>query len=143
MLRHLHINWVAWYAVAVHLVWGLGLLLSDKVAKITAIAALSYGQYTVALLMIGAALTASLSMTKYDNTRVGLTLLLPQQILLMISAGGAIVASIHGVYPDGYVSTSLFITTDQSPVVLTAVFHTLAILDKYRIHLPWRNGNSE
>jgi hypothetical protein len=55
-------------------------------------------------------------------------LMVPQQFLLFISAGGAIQAMVEGQFADGTIRSVYFLLADQSPAVLAAIGHTLAIV---------------
>lgn len=54
--------------------------------------------------------------------------LVPQQLLLLISAGGAVAAISAGMYADGTIRSRAFIAVDQVPAILTALCHTMAIV---------------
>ena len=54
--------------------------------------------------------------------------LIPQQMLLYLSAGGAFHAIWNSHYADGTIRPVAFILTDQILVILLAVFHSWALL---------------
>ena len=54
--------------------------------------------------------------------------LIPQQFLLLVSAGGGVTAAALGHYADGTVRPWEFILGDQLPVILVAFLYTTAIL---------------
>jgi hypothetical protein len=57
-----------------------------------------------------------------------LLFLVPQQILLFLSAGSSFKAIWQGHFADGVVRSHAFIMADQAPVILIAFFHAWAII---------------
>ncbi len=126
------IYWIFWLAVATHLVWGALLLFtSDGAAWVTSInhtISLGFNRFTLGTVYILASVCSVyglLSSTKYRMLVMG-----PQQCLLLLSALGNCVAISHSAFADGVVRPWEFIMADQSPSVLLAVFHTLALLEE-------------
>ncbi len=65
----------------------------------------------------------------WARQRIGTLLsLLPQQLMLYVSAGGAAQAIYHARFADGVERTQAFLVVDQIPLVLVAIFHTWAII---------------
>lgn len=62
--------------------------------------------------------------------------LIPQQVLLFMSAAGGITAAIRGHYADGVARPWQFIIGDQLPVILVALLYTTAILIAGRARRP-------
>ena len=121
------------YAICLHLIWAVLLIGDHAVKKITAVAAFTVYVYypwgaiafwLVAVLAIVGLLTPG---------RWGVVLMLPQQCMLFLSAGGALAAMWAAHFPDGYVASRAFIAADQSPAVLIAILHTWAIVQQMRI----------
>lgn len=116
------------YAVALHLAWAVILLIDHSAVNATAVhalhrwIALPWLPASVAL----AALCAVCAMAW--NSRWTLVLLLPQQILLMMSAAGAVEAIWLSQFADGVIRARAFIAADQLYSVLAAMGHTLAII---------------
>jgi hypothetical protein len=54
--------------------------------------------------------------------------LVPQQFVLLLSTWGILNSLRLGVFGDGTVRTSAFLTADQSPVLLLTIFHTWAMV---------------
>jgi hypothetical protein len=82
---------------------------------------------TEGLLLILAATMACLGFrmkNKIDNV----LMLLPQQLLLYLSAGGAIEAIWRGHFADGVERSHAFLLVDQCPLVLIAFFHSWALM---------------
>lgn len=116
------------YAVALHLAWAVILLFDHSATNATALHALH--RY-IALpflppVIAGAALVAAYAM--WSNSSWTLVLLLPQQILLMMSAAGAVEAIWLSQFADGVIRARAFIAADQLYSVLAAIGHTLAII---------------
>lgn len=55
-------------------------------------------------------------------------MLMPQQLLLYMSAGGAAEAILTGHFADGVIRSRAFLLADQCPMVLIAIFHTWAMM---------------
>jgi hypothetical protein len=125
------------YAVVLHLVWAGMLLVDDQVSTVTAIASLRYVfPFPIAIpIMIWCALSAFSAFYVRDGY-VAAGLMVPQQFLLFISAGGAIQAMVEGQFADGTIRSASFLIADQSPAVLAAIGHTLAIIATARAE--WR-----
>ena len=78
------------------------------------------------ILMTGAAMAVSGFFARRKvNT---LLLLIPQQLLLWLSAGGAFQAIWLGHFADGVQRSHAFILVDQCPTILIAIFHSWAML---------------
>jgi hypothetical protein len=116
------------YAVVLHLIWAGMLIIDDQVSTVTAIAAIRYVfPFPVAIpIMIWCALSA-FSAFYARNGYLAASLMVPQQFLLFVSAGGAVQAMAEGQFADGTIRSVFFLVADQSPAVLAAIGHTLAI----------------
>ena len=124
------IKWIIHYAISVHLVWGAVILLRGP-------------QNTAPTWLIGqwlkndagwaylAAAGAALAAFMVKDRMIGLGLCLPQQALLLLSAGGSLACVLRGAYADGSQRPWPFILVDQSPNILVAVFHSLALLEVF------------
>lgn len=131
--RRVHISAVIAYAICLHALWAALLITDQSVKKITAIASLT--QYVTypwgAALFFTVAALACVGLFA-QGRRVRLLLLLPQQAILFLSAGGAMEAIWVSHFPDGYVASRAFIAADQFPAILVAIAHTWAILQQVR-----------
>ena len=129
-------NFLIWYCCILHLVWGTLILIDPSTINITAIHSISRLITNPILLgssCILCAILAIIGMTKkFHKTFWGLTLMLPQQLILMESLIGAIIAISHSTFADGVVRPRAFIACDQAPAILAAILHTIAIIE---IHL--------
>lgn len=117
------------YAVALHLTW-TGILLFDKSAlTATPVAAIYLYVHPPAFLItiiFSAAVCATVGLVA--RTRWVAIFLLPQQILLMMSAAGAVEAIWLGHFADGVIRSRAFLACDQIYSVLAAIGHTIAIM---------------
>ena len=126
--------WMVYYAVLLHGIWAVMLLFSDEPFGSTPLHTLFFGHRFVTAAVLLAASVLAVRGIRRRGTRAGWLLLLPQQVLLMISAIGGIVAAILGHYADGVSRPGLFIAADQLPGVVAALCHTFAIIDLHRRH---------
>lgn len=115
-----------------HMLWAGLLLFSDSPKDVTAIYALSKlypNRFGLAIILIAVASCATYALLRHSGS-VGsrVVLLLPQQILLAISAVGAVRAMALGHYADGVARSHVFLIADQSPAVLALVIHSATIL---------------
>ena len=125
MSRH----WIIWYAVAMHALWALALLMDARAAMCTGVhslAALFRDRWLLTLVLLAAS-GATIWGHFHQVSRVWLCI--PQQFLLMVTALGAVGAIMRQSFADGVPRPAAFIFADQLPAVLAAVFHTLALLD--------------
>lgn len=125
--------WLFWYAVGIHLSWGLILLGSDAAASATPVYTLvSHAerlQLPLPWLLFVASALAICGLTYAKSPYATVLCLLPQQGAIVVTAGGALTAALSGHYPDGVARPWAFILADQIPSILIAIFHTLAMLD--------------
>jgi hypothetical protein len=126
---------IVYFASALHIVWGGLLLFSADPIGTTAIYGLVVslgGQHIAALLLLGTAALA-LAAVRIGRARwpLGLLFSLPQQVLLIISAGYAIQAMVLGHFADGVERPHAFIIADKASIVLLAALHSLALVETF------------
>ena len=119
--------WVVYMAVALHLVWGVLFLVSGEALGSTPAAALL--RLTGSPILAGVLCLAGAAIAIYGERRRDWWALLPQQALLVLSAVGSLEAVIGGHYADGVPRPVVFILSDQLPMILGALFHTLVLVD--------------
>lgn len=122
------------YAIILHYVWAVTLLIDGNAAAVTATSGL-YGRFDrlVPYFLLFVATSAWLSITRPRISLWPVLLIIPQQIALMLSAYAAIDAMVSSRFADGIQRPHAFIVADQCPAVLIMVFHTVAVLhDAYR-----------
>jgi hypothetical protein len=123
-------------ATLLHVVVGLMLLTDAAAARSTGPAAIAdlFGSTLAGILMLTAsALALIVIFRRVESARWSLLLLLPQQALLYLAAWGGLQAILEGQYADGVTRPYTFILTDQLPMMLFALIHTIAVLE-----IPWQ-----
>lgn len=129
MFRNRLISIMVIYAVALHLLWATLLLIDTNALNATALHAVQYYITSVSWLitiLVTAAMMALIGL--FTRSPWIVLFLIPQQIILMMSAAGAIEAMWLGQFADGVLRPQAFIIADQSPTVLAAIGHTVAII---------------
>jgi hypothetical protein len=133
--------WIIWYAVALHALWGVLLLVDAPAVGATPLSV--YRALPRVAVATGLLLAAALAVYGSTGTRGPATLrvlaLMPQQGLLSVSAMASVVAVAAGRYGDGLARPRLFIMADQAPIILTMLLHTVAVV---AVHMP-RPGHDE
>lgn len=120
-----------WFAVGLHLVWSVLLLISPAPERATAVYALSMlfpNRFGLVVILVTVATCALYGLFKQSSGVTDRVLLLaPQQLVLGVSAAGAIGAMVLGHFADGTVKPSAFIIVDQAPAVLALLVHSASI----------------
>jgi hypothetical protein len=117
------------YCVILHLGWAVGLLLDPSAVYTTPV----YSLYQVfgappMLSFVLALVALAAGVAVIGRSPWAVLLMLPQQILLMISADGVLLAIWHSAYADGVERSRAFIAVDQWGVIIAAIFHPVAML---------------
>lgn len=126
--RNHYISIMVMYAISLHLVWSGILLFDDAATNATALNALFryiHSPYLLSFVIFTAATSAFFGLFLESSWLV--ILLLPQQVLLMMSAAGATEAIWLAQFADGVIRPRAFIAADQLYSVLAAIGHTAAI----------------
>jgi hypothetical protein len=114
-------------------IWGVLLLLNQDIGYITALAVniqkLNLSEPVLGIIMIIAAALA-FSRTIWNTPHWNILWFIPQQLLLVSSAIGALESAWHGYYPDGTLKHGMFIFADQLPIILLAVKYSYLITRK-------------
>lgn len=117
------------YAVALHWTWAAILLFDSDATHATALNAVFRYIYPEALLITVLSTAASAALCGLIlRSPWSLLLLLPQQVILMMSAAGAIEAMWNMQFADGVIRPMAFIAADQIYSVLAAIGHTAALI---------------
>jgi len=119
------------YAAILHLVWATTFYINEAAGNGTGLHAVSLLVPVAGLLPLLILASIAALIGAFFNFPGSHYLLLPQQVLLLISATGAITAMWLGHFADGVERSHAFIIADQAYVVLTAVSHTLALVFYY------------
>lgn len=121
------------YAVALHFIWAICLFVNPNVLHITAMGTyLDYFSPTtphatlLGILFCVVAILAVVGLFVKDKLS-RLLLMIPQQMMLVISAAGALQAMISGSFADGVIRTHSFLIADQLPAILVATGHFIAV----------------
>lgn len=120
---------IIWYASLLHAIWAVLLSVSPLAAHstpVSVVVTLLGGRWPAVAALAVSGLLAVL----VTRARTGLAplLLVPQQIMLLMSAAAGIYAAVMGHYADGVPRAWEFILGDQSPVILVAFLYTTALL---------------
>jgi hypothetical protein len=119
------------FAICMHLVWGICILINPAIVGVTGIHTLSYivDDATIlgAILIVVAGLATIGIMQK---SLFAFVLLLPQQAVLFISSWGALVAMVTGQFADGVARPHTFLITDQCHLLICATLHFIAAMRK-------------
>lgn len=125
-------RWVLWYGVAVHILWGWLLLVSQAPVHTTPLGLFAGApRWLVAPLMLAAAASAVAGLMQHAPGLRSLCLLLPQQGLLLLTAWSASGAVLASAYADGVLRSRAFIAADQMPIVLVVVVHSAALIEMH------------
>lgn len=115
-------------AVLLHLVWAVALFIDPSGVGATAASAL-HRWIPLPWLPWVIVTCAFMALTALSTRPLWFVLLLvPQQILLMMSASGAVDAIWLGQFADGVVRTRAFLVVDQSYSIVIMLGHTAAII---------------
>lgn len=121
---------IIWYVIAVNVVRGVLLLFSKEPANITTIhtvVSLDLASVRgIGVLFLSVACLAMQGL--FIPGKAAIPFLLPQGMVLLLSAIGAMRAMFLGTYADGVVRTPLFIMADQCPAVIVAFLYWLLLL---------------
>jgi hypothetical protein len=129
-VKRIRPSWIIWYAVLLHMLWGILLVASPAPYGATAMHVYaSVPRVALAGVLFLASGLAAWAITWPQPSWKTLAALLPQQALLTISAYAALLAAAEAHYGDGVIRPRLFILADQAPVILTMVLHTVAIVE--------------
>lgn len=127
-----------WTAIILHLIWVTLLVIPGTRAgnstPVHEVVVLAGGELPAAAALATVALAALYGTTRSMSARSKILLVLPQQLLLGISAAGAILAMYHSHYADGVMRSGTFIVADQLAIVLAWLSHTAAVLFLVLIH---------
>jgi hypothetical protein len=118
------------YAILLHLIWAISLIADPAAGNATAVHTLLNFVPTVAAIIIYF-LVADLAIAGLfcrKSSFIKSLCLLPQQFIMMISAGGSLWSMWLGQFADGVQRSHAFLIADQAPAVIAALLHTYAII---------------
>ena len=125
--------WIIFYAIIIHLAWGIVLVVDNVPLHTTAIDSvfrIFSSPGTAGIAYIVASLAAIVAMFR-PATLKNLLLIIPQQYFLMLSAFSAMGCISRSAFADGIVRSRAFIFVDQLPIIVAAVLHTCALCEIY------------
>jgi hypothetical protein len=125
---------ILWFAVFTHMLWGILLLFDPRAEWVTALsftASLIPGDAVEPWLYISVSVLSAVSLLRNKIDLTDLSIMIPQQFILYLSAGGAIKAIMSSSFADGVVRPWAFIAADQSPYIFMAIIHTMAMIYPY------------
>jgi hypothetical protein len=127
-------KYVVLLASVLHLMWAALLVVDSAAERSTPvhIVSLVFGgpTRTAVVLVVVATLAMIFPFLRHRVTNHALALMLiPQQMVLLLSAGNGIRATAISHYADGVGRPWAFILADQLPVILLAVLYSVAVLE--------------
>lgn len=135
-------KWIIWVAIILHYLWGILLVIDPfrSASMATNISGvdrwLPFEGLAVGLLFIVVATMALYGMWTFSRFNIkSMLLMLPQQLLMIVSAGASIEVIIQ-VAKTGYHTLGAPVTIEytiaiMSTTVVLAILHNIAILEKY------------
>ena len=116
-----------------HMSWGAALLFGPlHTTGIELILALALGHNIIAAIVLMTVAWSAFAGLFCSNLLAGVSLLLPQQFVLIASAIGAIFCIIDGRFADGAIYPRPFVFVDQIYLVLLAAGHAQQIVVLWR-----------
>lgn len=127
-------KYIVLFASLLHLVWAGLLFSSEGAGYSTPVAVLLKvfgGEVRAGIVLLAVSVAAMwYPFRQYEvSARAIAATLIPQQIILLISAGGALWAVLQGHYADGVIRPFAFILSDQLPSILLALIYTATVLE--------------
>lgn len=129
IIRAQRVSVMVLFAVTLHLFWACLTLYDQQAMGATGLASLYrwiYPPTFLIIVLVGASISTLIGIALRHPW--SFIMLIPQQILLMMSAAGAIEAIFISQYADGVLRPWAFIAADQAYSVIAALGHTLAML---------------
>ncbi len=120
------------FATLIHYIWGIVTILppGEQTTGTSSVKALFGGDdVTVGVIFLIAAFCASIALCHtFERTWLNVLLVMPQQLLLLVSSIGAIECVWAGQFADGIVRSHEFILEDQAPIIILCYLHAVAII---------------
>ncbi len=126
---HRPISIMVMFAISLHFTWAVAVFIDSAALNATAISALHVYIPSVPLLItVITTVAVCATIGLFTRTLWVVAFLMPQQILLMMSASGVIEAMWLGEFADLVARPQAFIVADQCYAVWAAIWHTVAIV---------------
>lgn len=127
-------RYVILFASLLHIGWAILLCINPEAGLATPVNVLVRffgGPYrTAATLVFAAVLAMVFPFKRHRVSNLAMAgLLIPQQALLFMSAGAGIYAAFIGRYADGVPRGTVFIISDQLPIIILSLLYTVVVLE--------------
>lgn len=136
-------RYITWWGLCANGIWGAVILFHPEAMKATPMSTLAQffnqSQYALSVALLSS-VAATFTALAFDN-RVdvrSMILLIPQQFLMVMAAGGSVLAVYQGEYADGVQRSHWFILADQLPWILAALFYTFSIVEHFGRRKVWK-----
>lgn len=121
---------IIWYAIILYFITGVSLLLHGSELNTATLS--PFYQYLpswgIGVLFIAISLLSTLAVLNEDKKHWAAMLLIPQQLLILMSGVISLSLALQGQYADGVIRPFFFIFTDQLPPILLAFFFTWSLI---------------
>ena len=138
MTRH---RWILTYGVALHLLWGLAILSDPSAVRTTPtylLGQLVPNTTLLAMVLLCSSWLAAQVVTEPVLQPKHVLFLIPQQVLMLVAAAGALGRILVGAYADGVLRSNQFLLVDQAPNVIAAVLQTWLLCSVLLMHIRGR-----
>lgn len=127
-------KYIILFASVMHIGWGTLLFISPSAGASTPVNVLVrvFGgpiRTGIVLYLVAVVALLYLFLPHRINPIAMALMLIPQQTVLLMSAGAGLVAVFHQMYADGVARPWEFILADQLPVILAALLYTAVVLE--------------
>lgn len=138
MIKQYPIPWMIWWAIALHIVWGVLLLTDSNTARLAILVGLNrlidlgISDTIVAIIIITAALIATFGLLTEGKMpwRWSLCFLMPQYAVVMQALLSALYSVYEGEVMDRQIDRDILVAV-LAAIILGAVFHSASILERY------------
>ena len=135
------------YAILLHFLQGSLMIISPDAGFVTSTSHvrewLQFSTFWLGVFYVLASVFSVVGLLVFGSGSLQrLLTLLPQQLFLTLAAAGAAVAIIDSQFADGVVRSRYFIAADQSPIIIAALLHSVAVIDR-RVEILWKRLHSQ
>ena len=123
--------WIFLYVSVVQFVWGIILLIEGAQLNVPLAGLLRVvgSERLLGLALIVASSAGVIARWKRVPPVDMIIYVVPQQIFLILAVVAGFIAVIKGQYADGIVRSRAFILSDQLPLIVGGIIHTVALVD--------------
>lgn len=121
--------WIVWLGIVHHLIVAALLLMNEGVIHVSSVSSLAIlgSAKEIAAVLISVAVLAIFGFFVKSNKAI--FFILPQQVVLLLTAFGSVAIILGGHYADGVPRAISFIAADQVIYILVALFHSFRIVE--------------